>query len=136
MYCYVWCAVISNANLNEYSLLKTDFVCSSLRVFSCGPRKSIKRLKTLCPWQLHPFPKYVCGSAESTDFLLCLALYSCKWVYLNLQSKNSPSIVWFDPSTISQICIYGTIITSNQVTLTARKDKINHNKSTKAMNAS
>ena len=98
MYCYVWCAFISNANLIEHSLLKTDFVCSSPRVFSYGPRKRIKRPKAPCPWQLHPFPKYVCGSTESTEFLLCLALYSYKCVYKNLQRKNSPSIAWFDSS--------------------------------------
>ena len=116
------CMVCSYKQCNfEQAFIVEDWFCLQLtQSFSCGPRKTIKRMKSLCPWQLHPFPKYVCGSAESTDFLLCLALYSCKWVYLNLQRKNSPSLTWFDSSNFyrnSLLIIFIVIFPNSMVSL-------------------
>ena len=83
----------------QHRHLFEDWFCLQLaKSFFLWPQKKHKRLKALCPWQLHPFPKYVFGITESTEFLLCLALYSCKWFYINLQRQNSPSIAWFNSS--------------------------------------
>ena len=112
----------------EWAFIVEHWFCLQLaQSFSCGPRKRMKRSKALCPWQLHPFPKYVCGSTKSTEYLLCFPLYSCKWDYLNLQRNNSPSIAWFNSYNFykNSLFIIVTVIFHNSMVSLDKPRRIN-----------